>query len=129
MKKSALTIFSTALFVPALTLAQQPDFRYANDVVDQGIGWLQTSISVIMVLITIFFLYSVLRYVMEKKPDNLPDRRKTMLAGIVGLFVAVSVWGIIRIFQGTTGTAGYNSQSVQITCPPGQRAINGICVP
>lgn len=125
MKKLALTSFGLSLVVPVLVLAQTPDFTYPQAVIDRGYLWLNMAITVIMILITVFFLYSVLRYVMEKDPKNLPDRRKTMIAGLIGLFVAVSAWGIIRIFRRTTGTDG--ASSFTLVCPPGQHQVGNFC--
>lgn len=127
MKKLGF-LFGVTFFAPMLAFAQTFDPRYPNSVIETGIGWLQKSITVIMVLLTIFFLISVYRYISEKDPKNLPDKRKVMINGIIGLFVAVSVWGIVRIFQNLTGTTYYSSSSqVEMTCPPGQRPRNGIC--
>ena len=129
MKKSALISFASGLLVPALALAQSFNPSYPNQVINVGRGWLNTAITVIMVLMTIFFLINVFRYIAEKDAAKLKDRRKTMLSGLIGLFVAVSVWGIIRIAGNTLGTN--NSTPVPIVCPPGMRPSPtnpGICI-
>lgn len=125
MKKLALTSFGLSLVVPVLVLAQTPDFTYAQAAIKQGYTWLNMSITIIMILITVFFLYSVLRYVMTKESKDLPERRKTMIAALIGLFVAVSVWGIVRILRRTTGTDG--ASSFQLVCPPGQHQVGNFC--
>lgn len=127
MKKIALASFITGLVAPvAVALAQSFNPSYPQGVINSGIGWLRTSITVIMVLMTLFFLINVFRYVAEKDPGKLKDRRKAMLAGLIGLFVAVSVWGIIRIAGNTLGTNG--TGSAPLTCPPGMRDLgNGTC--
>jgi hypothetical protein len=127
MKKSALTIFSTALFVPALTLAQQFNPQYATDVITTGRNWLGLSLTVIMAIMTLFFLISVFNYIREKDAGKLAEKRKIVLNGVLGLFIAVSVWGIVRIFQNATGTTYYNSTNVDTTCPPGTTPRNGGC--
>lgn len=124
MKKSALISFSTALLVPMFAFAQR--FDYVNNVIDQGAGWLDRSITIIMVLMTLWFLISVFRYIAEKDATKLPDRRKVMLNGLIGLFVAVSVWGIIKIAGNIVGTNG-NNTPVQLTCPPGTYPIDNTC--
>lgn len=119
MKKSVLATFGTTLLVPALTLAQTFDPTYVDDVISTGRGWLSISLTVIMALMTLWFLISVFRYIAEKDAGKLAEKRKVMINGLIGLFVAVSVWGIVRIFGNLTGTTGYNAQDVDITCPPG----------
>ena len=124
MKKTALISFSGTMLVPALALAQQ--FGYVNNVVDEGAGWLDRSIVIIMVLMTLFFLIGVFRYISEKEAAKLPERRKMMLNGLLGLFIAVSVWGIIKIAGNIVGTNG-NNAPVGLTCPPGTYPVGNSC--
>lgn len=128
MKKTALISFALSLFIPVGLVLAQGSFNpsYPNQVINSGVGWLRTAITVIMVLMTLFFLINVFRYVAEKDPTKLKDRRKAMLAGLIGLFVAVSVWGIIRIAGNTLGTN--NSAPVPLTCPPGTTPVGNTCV-
>lgn len=122
MKKIALTsrlaAFGMALAVPALTRAQgSPNTGYIDTWLQTGLGWLSQAITVVMVLMTLWFLINVLRYVAEKDAGKLADRRNVMFQGLIGLFVAVSVWGIIRIAGNVFGTN--NAQTPNLTCPPG----------
>ncbi len=124
MKKSFIISFAAGLLVPALALAQ--NFNYVEKWLDAGTGWLSRAVTIIMVLLTIWFLINVFRYVAEKDPGKLADKRKVMLNSLIGLFVAVSVWGIIRIAGRVIGTEGNNS-AAPIVCPPGSRVIAGRC--
>ena len=121
MKKSALISFSTSLLVPALALAQtttgSPSTGYIDTWLTTGQTWLSRAITIIMVLMTVWFLINVFRYVAEKDPGKLADKRKTMLSGLIGLFIAVSVWGIINIAGKIFGTQ--NAPQQTIVCPPG----------
>ncbi len=123
MKKSVLASLGTALMAPAVALAQwtvtsgTPNTGYVDTWLTKAIGWLSQSITIIMVLMTVWFLISVLRYVMEKDPGKLKDKRKTMMSGLLGLFIAVSVWGIIQIAGTIFGTR--NAVTPDLTCPPG----------
>lgn len=119
MKKSALASFATMLLVPALALGQSFNPQYAEDVITTGRYWLSLSLTIIMALMTLYFLINVFRYISEKDAAKLKDRRTVMINGLIGLFVAVSVWGIVRIFSNLTGTTYYDSTSVNQTCPPG----------
>lgn len=118
MKKTALISFSTMLAMPLLALAQNtPNPGYIDGWINAGSRWLSTAITVIMVLMTLWFLINVFRYIAEKDPGKLKDRRTVMINGLIGLFVAVSVWGIISIARTTLGTN--NNQAPGISCPPG----------
>lgn len=65
------------------------------------------STAVLPMLVTlaiIVFIWGVVKYI--SKADDSTEReegRKFMLYGIIGLFVIVSVWGLVGIIQGTFG--------------------------
>lgn len=125
MKKFApIASFALGLLVPIAAFAQ--NFQYVDDWVDKGTEWLSSAITIIMVLLTVWFLISVFRYIAEKDPGKLKEKRQVMLNSLIGLFVAVSVWGIIRIAGRVFGTQNQNTP-VQIVCPPGSRLIAGRC--
>ncbi|MDB5188704.1 MAG: hypothetical protein JWM92_302 [Candidatus Nomurabacteria bacterium] len=131
MKKTVFNVSAlTALLVPAMAFAQ--NFVYVNTWLNQGIYWLRLSITVIMILMTVFFLYNVLRFIMDKgeKPEDTANKRKTMINGLIGLFISVAVWGIINLAGSITGV-DTNQQGVSpnVTCPPGLRYIpqTGVC--
>lgn len=132
MKK---TIFKGSAFItllaPALAFAQAgPNFNYINSWLVNGLYYLRLAVTVIMILMTIFFLWSALKLVMNKKPDEAGKLRQNMLNGLLGLFIAVAVWGIIRLAGSITGVDTSNSgiNNVNITCPPGLIPVNGTCV-
>lgn len=122
MKKSAFISFGATLLMPILALAQYmtatPNVGYVSIWIANAEGWLSKAITIIMVLMTLWFLIGVFRYIAEKDASKLPERRKKMFNGLIGLFVAVSVWGIIAIAQSVFGTG--NTNAPRLTCPPGQ---------
>ncbi len=133
MKKTVFNVSAlTALLVPAMAFAQAPNFNYVDRWVNQLIYWLRLSITVVMILMTVFFLYNVLRFIMDKgeKPEDTANKRKTMINGLIGLFISVAVWGIINL-AGSIAGVDTNQQGVSpnITCPPGLQYIprTGIC--
>ena len=122
MKKTIFNVSGlTALLLPAIAFAQQANFNYVNSWLNQGLYWLRLSITVIMILMTIFFLVNVLRFIMNKDPSKAADLRKIMINGLIGLFVSVAVWGIINLAGSITGinTTTSGNQSPGVTCPPG----------
>lgn len=125
MKKSVLMAFGAALLAPALTLAQvvvtngTPQTGYIDTWIGKAVGWLSSAITIIMVLMTLWFLFGVFKYIAEKDASKLKERRTFMLNGLIGLFVAVSVWGIISIAGNVFGTK--NSSAPSLACPPGTK--------
>ena len=60
----------------------------------------------IVVGVTIlYFLYGVARYVIDlNNPDKQTTGRSHLLWGLVGLFIVLSVGGILSLLQGSLGT-------------------------
>ncbi len=117
MKKfTFLSLGISAVLAPALALAQQ--FGYVNNFITQGRSWLITAVTVMMVLMTLWFLWAVFKFIGAKEPADIATRRKQMINGMIGLFVAVGVWGIIKIAQNFFGIQG-NDPAPYVTCPPG----------
>lgn len=126
MKKSAFISFGLALVMPMMALAQIPNTAYVETWIGTASTWLSRAITIIMVLMTLWFLIGVFRYIAEKDASKLPERRKKMFNGLIGLFVAVSVWGIIAIAQNVFGTR--NTNAPKMPCPPGMvQRFDGTC--
>jgi hypothetical protein len=115
MKKATFIIGALSLAVPALAFAQ--NFGYVDNVVGAGRYYLGVAVTVLMILMTLWFLWTVFKFIGEKDATKRKDRQKQMVAGLVGLFIAVGVWGIIRIATRVTGVDP--NASFGTTCPPG----------
>lgn len=63
---------------------------------------LLATIPVLMVLATVVFLWGVILYVIAGGDEEKLERAKGfIIAGIIGLFVMIAVWGIVQAIQGT----------------------------
>jgi len=60
-------------------------------------------IPLIFALAFMFFLWGVFKFISANDPKTKQDAQKLVWWGIIGLFVMVSVWGIIRILGDTLG--------------------------
>ncbi len=67
------------------------------------VGIMNQLVYVIIGASLVMFLYGILKlsFVDGQKPEAREQARKFMFWGIVSLFVMVSVWGLVRIFQFT----------------------------
>lgn len=106
------------LLVPVLALAQANP-TYIDGWIQTLQIWLGTAIKLIMVVMVLFFLFQVFKYVAEKDPGKLGERKKSVFNALIGLFLAVSVWGIIAIAGNIFGTTANNGNVPGIVCPPG----------
>lgn len=96
---SVITIF--ALAVPALiTSAAAKNLKELIDnVVINGI--LVPLVPVLVGAAVIVFIYGVLVLVFSEGGEKKEEAKQYMLWGIIGIFVMVSVWGLVAILQGT----------------------------
>lgn len=112
--------------LPALAFAQRPNFTYTNDFVDQLMIWAQKAVTFLMVVATLYFIWTVISYIRAKGEAKEVDPKKhAMIRGVIGLFVIVAIWGIVRVISSTLGVAG--TTGVQAPCPPGMTYVGGIC--
>ncbi len=128
MKKAIFNVSAlTAFLMPAMALAQQANFRYVDSIVTPGLYYLRLSITVITILMTVFFLYNVLRFIMNTDAGKTADLKKAMINGLIGLFVAAAVWGIIGLAGNISGVPTGSTVNPPLTCPPGLVDRGGIC--
>ncbi len=102
--------------VIALGLAFTPTFAFAQLFVGQQnltgvVQFIQSAMNIAVVLITaaavVWFVWGVFTFIMSADDKEARDEGRTkMIAGIIGIAVIVSVWGLVGWVVGTTGTAG-----------------------
>jgi hypothetical protein len=127
MKKTIFNVSAlSAVLFPALAFAQSVNTNYFDSIIGHGLIYLRTAVTVLMILMTVFFLYNVLRFIMNTEPAKAGDLRKTMINGLIGLFVSVAVWGIISLAGQVTGV-DTRLGAPSVTCPPGTTYVNGLC--
>lgn len=64
-------------------------------------------IPVLIALALVIFFWGLIKYITKSgSEEGQKEGRKIMIAGLVVLFIMVSVWGIIRLAQNTLGVGG-----------------------
>ena len=119
MKLRSKLIGAATFFMPLVALAQIPNTSYIDFWIGRGKEWLNMAIVIIMVLMTFFFLLKVFQFISAKDATKQAEKKKEMFNALIGLFVAVSVWGIIGLVGRITGIGQGNAINSQPTCPPG----------
>lgn len=120
MKLGTKLIGAASFFFPLVAVAQnRPDTSYIEFWIGNGKSWLNSAVVIIMVLMTVWFLIAVFRYIEEKDAKAAAEKKSAMIRALIGLFVAVSVWGIIGLIGRITGIGQGNAYNSQPTCPPG----------
>ena len=109
MLKRIFATVSVSL-IPALAFAQ----AYTPS---QGLGGLFNFVNVILnrlvpliiSVAVVYFIYQVFRYTISNDEEARAKAKTDIIYGIIGLFVMVSVWGLVAILQTTFGTNGVTS--------------------
>ncbi len=98
--KQALTI-AGFFALPFVAFAQAPANNLTGLITFAG-DILNRLIPVLIALALVIFFWGLVKYIRSGKAAGGKD---IMIAGLVGLFIMVSVWGIIRIAQNTLGVS------------------------
>lgn len=97
-----------------LALGLSPMIAFAQYSPNQGIGglfalaksFLGMAVPLIISLAVVWFIFNVFKYAVAGNEDDKAKAKTQMIWGIVGIFVMVSVWGLVAILQSTFGTSG-----------------------
>jgi hypothetical protein len=79
---------------------------------------LNTIMPILIALGVVYFIWGVVSYVIAKDDEAKTKGRDTMIMGIIGLVVIVSVWGLVSILKNTFGLGNPSQGTVQIPCIP-----------
>src|SRR3989344_5438172 len=95
-----------------------PQLSYFRGLLDSMSDLVNAAISLLIGIALIVFFWGLIKYIMGGASE---EARKTgiriMTAGLVGLFVMVSVWGIIRLAQSVFGIQSNQQAGQQVQSP------------
>ncbi|MEK7647164.1 MAG: pilin [Patescibacteria group bacterium] len=79
----------------------------ATDLITTVQGILNALIPLFMVIATVVFLWGVVRYITSAGEDEkVKEAKNFIMYGLIGLFVMVSVWGLVGVLVSTFGVGG-----------------------
>jgi len=95
-------------FLPMAALAVAPAFsgdsaevKKITENITDIVNWAGP---LLITVATIYFVWGVLQYITSGADEGKrAEARQTMIYGVIGLFVIVSVWGLISLIKGFTG--------------------------
>lgn len=129
MKKIVMSLFAL-LLAPATALAQiqgVPDTTYVDTWVTKLLEFGGRATTFLMIAATLYFIWTVIGYIREKDAKAATEKKNAMFRGIIGLFVIVAIWGIVKLLATTFGVSTGNTTNINVPCPPGMVYINGRC--
>ena len=105
--------------IAAIIVAAAPVAVFAagtlTDVITTVGNLIGSIVPIIIAIALVVFLWGIISYITAgDDPKKKEATRGYMIYGIIGLFVMVSVWGLVRILQSTFGTEGTSLPSLPI---------------
>lgn len=102
MKKIIAGVVS---FLPSLAFAQTGIINDVNSLTAKFTSLGNTAIGILIAFAVIWIIFNVVRFIMKAdSPDDRKPIQAAILWGIVGLFVILSIWGLVRILSNTFRT-------------------------
>ncbi len=84
---------------------------------------LATVIPVLITLAVVYFIWGVIQYTVSTDEEAKKGARGKIIQGLIGLFVIISFWGIIRLVTNTFGVGSEQLNQSAIPCIPGPGVI------
>lgn len=110
-KKVALLAFA---FTPAVAFAQNATQLFALlNIVQRVLSFLMP---ILIILGTLYVGWGVISFVTKSDEEERAKAKGIILYGIIGLFVLISMWGLVGFLQTTLGVAGGGLNQNQIPC-------------
>lgn len=109
--KKIFTTISLYMF-PVLVLADE-SVTSADSLITKINSILKSILPIIISIAVIYFVYQVMMYTISGDEDKKAAAKDGMIYGIIGLFVMVSIWGLVAILSGTFGFTGSETPSIK----------------
>ena len=104
MKKIPAYLFS--LLFPVIVFAQAlSPIKNINGLSTRLLAIGDIVIYLLVSLAVIYIIWNVVQYFIKPSKDDRKDAGMNILWGIIGLFIIVSIWGLVNIFTNTFKTA------------------------
>ena len=106
LKKIAASVIA---FSPLVAFAQYAPSQGIHGLfllVQQVLNWL---VPIFIALAVVWLIWNVFQYTIAADPEKKKESTGAIVWGIVGIFVMVSIWGLVAILQSTFGTSGVQS--------------------
>lgn len=104
-----VSLIATAFLLPAVAFAQNDSgtslsqINNVNNIIDKIAGFANTAVYLLVALAVLYIVYYTVMYFIKGKEGDEGRREAGMqiLWGVVGLFVIISIWGLVNILVNT----------------------------
>ncbi len=94
---------------PVIALAQYNPGQGITGLFGLVGSWLNLAVPLLISIAVVYFIYNVFMYTIAGDEEKKAKAKGGMIWGIVGIFIMVSVWGLVAILQSTFGTSGVST--------------------
>jgi hypothetical protein len=114
-----------SVFVPFLSYAADNGLFGVLGTISSLLAFI---IPILITLAVVYFIWGVINYLIGDNEEKKKKAKGVIFSGLVGLFVIISFWGIIRVFSDTFNVGPEQLNEDAIPCIPNEAA--GIdCIP
>lgn len=97
-KKIIISLALVSVLIPVVTFAANRTFlELVTNVVMAGV--LKPIVPLLVSLTIIVFIIGIIKFIRAADEKNREEGKQFMLWGVIGIFVMVSVWGLVGIIQ------------------------------
>jgi len=102
MKKIKQFIFASTFLNPFFVFASTESPENFQDLINRMVNLISLMVPVLISLAVLIFLYGVMTYIWNGgNQAKREEGRNFIIWGIIGLFVMVSVWGLVNLLSDT----------------------------
>lgn len=111
MKK--IIFLGLAVVLPSVALAA--DAFSIVGIIGQWLGYI---IPILITLAVVYFIWGVIQYLIAGDEEKKKKATGMITAGLIGLFIIIAFWGIIRLVTNTFGVGPEQLNRNAIPCVP-----------
>ena len=104
MKKLIAFLVSLSSFVAPIAVLAQTPIKNINDLSSKATNIGNTVVVLLISFAVIYIIYHVVRYFIAGGEEGRKAAGMSILWGVVGLFVILSVWGLVAILKNSFAT-------------------------
>ncbi len=123
---SSLFISAPMLFASAQVLQQSEGMRDIGDVADKFTNLGNLFIEILIGFAFMWIIFNVVRYLIvgADSEDSRKNARDSIMYGVIGLFIILSIWGLVNILLGTFKFGDGNTPTRQFPSIPTRNGSN-----
>jgi uncharacterized membrane protein len=111
MKKKIIALGAALTVLPSLVFAAD-----AFSIITTINRLLSVAIPVLITAAVVYFIWGVIQYTVSTDDEKKKKARGGIIQGLIGLFVIVAFWGIIRLVTNTFGVGPEQLNQSAIPC-------------